>query len=174
MKTSYRNTLSRLLQLPALRAGFGLVVLIILSMANIGLTALGLLVLRLAADVGYWIRKGTVPRLIIHETLASAVLLGIAAVLAVFFDPSLHTSYPVLFGAAAIGFRLACAWAVLKALWRHPLWNDNAAKQPLHWSVGLSAGACAALLLLMMSPLWGIATEQVWAAIIENLAPAAW
>lgn len=174
MKTSLRNTLSRLLQLPSLRAGSALVVLIVLSMANIGMTALVLMAMRLTADVGYWVKQGTVPRLIIHETLASAVLLGIAAVLAVFFDPSLHTNYPTLFGAAAVGFRLACAWAVLKALWRHPLWNTSAAKQPLHWSLGLSAGACAALVLLMLSPLWGIATETVIAAIIENLAPAAW
>lgn len=174
MKSSLRNTISRLLQLPALRAGFGLVVLIILAMANIGMTALALLALRLTADVGYWIRKGTVPRLVIHETLASALLLGIAAILAVFLDGSLHPSHPAMFDLASVGFRLACSWAVLKALWRHPLWNSYAAKQQLHWSVGLSAGALAAALLLFFSPLWGIATETVLAAIITHLTPSAW
>ncbi len=168
---SHTHTLKRLLQLPALRAGCGLVVLIVLAMANIGLTALVVLPLRLAADIAYLVRKGSDTRTLFHETTASAVLLGIAAVLAVFLDPSLQSQLPVLSSFASLSFRLACTWAVLKALYRHPLWNSAGLRQHLHWDPSLSLGAFAAFLLLVISPLWGIGTDSVVAAVVMHLSP---
>ncbi len=171
MQKHLLSTLQRLLRLPALRAGFGLVVLIVLTMANVGLTAVIVLPARLLADVLAITRKGMNAQRLLQETFASAVLLGMAAILAIFLDPSLHPDFPVIYGLAGAAFQVACSWAVIKALWNHPLWAGRAAK-PLHWSLGLNVGAFAALALLLISPLWGIATSTLTAALVMHLSPA--
>ncbi|MBP9750918.1 MAG: hypothetical protein KBC95_03660 [Candidatus Peribacteraceae bacterium] len=171
MQKNHIQTLQRLLRLPALRAGFGLVVLIVLTMANVGLTAIIVLPVRLLADTLAVTRKGMDAHKLLRETFASAVLLGMAAILAVFLDPSLHPDFPVAYGLAGAAFQVACAWAVIKSLWNHPLWAGRNAK-PLHWSLGLNIGAFAALALLLISPLWGIATTQLTATVVMHLSPS--
>lgn len=171
MQKHQTPTIQRLLRLPALRAGFGLVVLIVLTMANIGLTAIIVLPARLLADAFAVSRKGMDAYRLLRETFASAVLLGMAAILAVFLDPSLHPDFPVVYGLVGAAFQVACAWAVIKALWNHPLWAGRNAK-PLHWSLGLNVGAFAALALLLISPLWGIATSTLTATVVIHLSPS--
>jgi hypothetical protein len=173
VKKHLTSVVRKVVGLPALRAGFGLCFLIIFSMSTIGWAAILLIPLRIIADIACAFKKGTDARVLLQETLSSIALLGLAAVLSILLDPSLHPAFSTIAGIAGLSFRITAEWAVCKALWHHPLWTATIPRTRLHPGIGLSLVSLTTLLLLMLSPLVGVQTKTVRAAVM-HLTPSPW